>query len=194
MSKSLVLASASPRRTALLTQLGIAHQIQAADIDETPLDNELPMQIVTRLAAAKAAKVFHSLSSKLQPTTVVLAADTLIALGNDTLGKPEDEADFNAMMTRLSGSYHEVITALSVHSAEQQQTQAVVTKVEFAPMSQADISRYWQSGEPCDKAGGYAIQGLGGEFVVAIEGSYSSVVGLPLYETKQLLAATGVDV
>lgn len=194
MTKSVVLASASPRRTALLKQMNIAHRILPADIDETPKDGESPDTLVKRLAAEKALTVKAKLIQQGEMTneTVILASDTLIAFNGNSVGKPENKADAKRILRMLSGNKHEVLTAISAVSNAKQRTEVINTYVEFASLTDAQIDAYWETGEPADKAGGYAIQGIGGEFVVSINGSASAVVGLPLYETRQLLNAFGV--
>jgi len=194
MTKSVVLASASPRRTALLKQMNIAHTIHPADIDESPRLNETPQALVTRLAAEKAQAVKAQLEARHSMTagTVILASDTLIAFEGQSVGKPIDKADSKKILRMLSGKQHEVLTAISALSDSQQQTQVITTSVTFAALTDGQIDAYWETGEPADKAGSYAIQGLGGEFVVSINGSASAVIGLPLYETRQLLNAFGV--
>ncbi|WP_419227161.1 Maf family protein [Alteromonas marina] len=194
MTKSVVLASASPRRTALLKQMNIAHTIHPADIDESPRLNETPQPLVTRLAAEKAQAVKAQLEARHSMTagTVILASDTLIAFEGQSVGKPIDKADSKKILRMLSGKQHEVLTAISALSDSQQQTQVITTSVTFAALTDEQIDAYWETGEPADKAGSYAIQGLGGEFVVSINGSASAVIGLPLYETRQLLNAFGV--
>ncbi|BFT32314.1 Maf family protein [Alteromonas sp. D210916BOD_24] len=194
MNKNLVLASASPRRTALLQQMNIAHTVTPADIDETPRLNETPLALVSRLAAEKAEVVKTQLQQRGQFTqnTVILASDTLIAFNGECVGKPEDKADAKRILRMLSGHTHDVLTAISVLSESKQETQVVSTSVNFAILTDSQIDAYWETGEPVDKAGSYAIQGIGGEFVVSINGSASAVVGLPLYETRQLLNAFGV--
>ena len=194
MTKSVVLASASPRRTALLKQMNIAHKIHPADIDESPRLNETPQALVTRLAAEKAQAVKAQLEARHSMTagTVILASDTLIAFEGQSVGKPIDKADSKKILRMLSGKQHEVLTAISALSDSQQQTQVITTSVTFAALTDGQIDAYWETGEPADKAGSYAIQGLGGEFVVSINGSASAVIGLPLYETRQLLNAFGV--
>ena len=194
MTKSVVLASASPRRTALLKQMNIAHTIQPADIDESPRLNETPQALVTRLAAEKAQAVKAQLEARHSMTagTVILASDTLIAFEGQSVGKPIDKADSKKILRMLSGKQHEVLTAISALSDSQQQTQVITTSVTFAALTDEQIDAYWETGEPADKAGSYAIQGIGGEFVVSINGSASAVIGLPLYETRQLLNAFGV--
>ena len=194
MTKSVVLASASPRRTALLKQMNIAHTIQPADIDESPRLNETPLSLVSRLAAEKGQAGKAKLASKqtLTDDTVILASDTLIAFNGQSVGKPENKADAKRILTMLSGNTHEVLTAISVLNNTRQQTQVITTSVTFAALTDEQITAYWETGEPADKAGSYAIQGIGGEFVVSINGSASAVIGLPLYETRQLLNEFGV--
>ncbi|MEW9797906.1 Maf family protein [Alteromonas sp. CYL-A6] len=190
MSSKLILASASPRRTALLTQLGIAHTVMPVDIDESALPDESPFTQVERLAAQKAQAAFARLDNA--DDAVILASDTLIALDGVSLGKPVDEADSVRILSALSGRTHEVLTAISVKSTERQVTECITTRVQFATLTEQQMAAYWATGEPQDKAGSYAIQGIGGQFVIAIDGSASAVVGLPLYETVQLLSAFGV--
>ncbi|MEC8375136.1 MAG: Maf family protein [Pseudomonadota bacterium] len=194
MTKSVVLASASPRRTALLQQMRIEHRILPADIDETPRPSETPEALVERLASEKALAVKQRLIEQGEMTddTVILASDTLISFKGESVGKPEDKADSKRILSMLSGQTHEVLTAISVLSNSKQQTEIIHTFVTFAALTDAQIDAYWETGEPADKAGSYAIQGIGGEFVVSINGSASAVVGLPLYETRQLLNAFGV--
>lgn len=194
MTKSVVLASASPRRTALLKQMGIEHCIVPADIDETPRQDETPEALVERLASEKALAVKQRLieQSDMTNDTVILASDTLISFNGQSVGKPENKADSKRILSMLSGKTHEVLTAVSVLSNQHQQTEIIHTFVTFAALTDAQIDAYWETGEPADKAGSYAIQGIGGEFVVSINGSASAVVGLPLYETRQLLNAFGV--
>jgi len=194
MTKSVVLASASPRRTALLKQMNVEHIIVPADIDETPRTGEAPTALVERLAAEKALAVKHKLESEgtLNDDTVIIASDTLIAFNGESVGKPVDKADAHRILGMLSGKTHEVLTAVSVLSTAKQITEVINTYVDFATLTDAQIDAYWESGEPADKAGSYAIQGIGGEFVVSIKGSASAVVGLPLYQTRQLLNAFGV--
>ncbi|QJR81292.1 septum formation inhibitor Maf [Alteromonas pelagimontana] len=192
MQPFLILASASPRRTSMLEQIGIPHRQLPVDIDEAPHVGESPQAQVTRLAVQKANEAFRCLDETQQSDAVVLAADTLIAFNGKSLGKPVDEADCRSMLKALSGNEHEVLTAISVKSSGRQETQCLCTKVRFASLSEADIAAYWQTGEPADKAGSYAIQGIGGQFVKSVEGSVSAVIGLPLYETKQLLKTFGV--
>jgi len=191
---SVVLASASPRRTMLLDQMGIAHSVKPVDIDESALVNETPEAQVARLAEQKAKTALVRLENEggLSESTRVLASDTLIAFNGVSLGKPEDKEDARRILSMLSDNQHEVLTAISVASTTKQVTQTITTKVTFAALTNDEIDAYWDTGEPADKAGSYAIQGIGGQFVKAINGSASAVVGLPLYETRQLLREFGV--
>jgi septum formation protein len=198
--RPLVLASASPRRAELLRALGIGFDICNANVDETPLCNESPVDYATRLALVKAVAghALHAASStmdkknSLAVDTPALGADTIVTLDGELLGKPADEAAAFAMWRKLAGRAHEVVTAVAIVDAKQREAVSVTTRVWFTPMSGADMQAYWRSGEPCDKAGAYGIQGLGGAFVERIEGSYSGVVGLPVQETWRLLRDFGV--
>lgn len=179
----IALASASPRRRELLTQLGVTFELVSADIDETPLPDEQPAAYVQRLAQQKARAGLQ----RLQSNKPVLGADTIVVCDGAILGKPVDFDHFNQMLQRLSGRSHQVMTAVTLLDATKQLSALVCTDVWFRPLSAADIHSYWLSGEPQDKAGGYGIQGLAGKFIPRIHGSYSAVVGLPLFETEQLL-------
>lgn len=183
------LASTSPRRRELLAQLGLTFDVLRLDIDESRRADESPEGYVRRLAAEKAAAGLG-----LRPEAVVIAADTTVALGNDELGKPASLQEAQAMWTRLSGAEHRVLTGVTVASAERVETRVVTTQVRFRDITPAEMEAYWASGEPADKAGGYAIQGLGAIFVQGITGSYSNVVGLPLAETAALLSLFGIRV
>lgn len=193
MSLSLVLASASPRRTALLKQMGLHHRQFPVDIDESPLAGELPEAMVMRLAEQKAATAWQRLTEAGDTNMVVLASDTLIAFDGKPLGKPVDRDDCFAILRALSDNEHEVLTAISVKGEQDHKTLCICTKVRFAPVSDDDIAAYWETGEPADKAGSYAIQGIGGQFVKSVSGSVSSVIGLPLYETRYLLKEFGIS-
>lgn len=186
---TLVLASASPRRQELLAQLGVQFERDPADIDETPVSGEAPDAYVERMAREKAAAVLarHDASG-----TVVLAADTTVAIDDIVLGKPADRFDGLAILARLSGRAHTVYTGVCVATASDSACDVVATEVEFASLNREACEAYLATDEPWDKAGAYAIQGLGGAFVRAIRGSYSNVVGLPLYETWQLLLRHGI--
>ncbi len=191
MTTPLILASASPRRTALLQQVGIAHSVMPVDIDESPLSDERPWDQALRLAAQKADSAFARLDDT-QKNSVILASDTLIALDGESIGKPQSLADSQRILSQLSGRTHDVLTSISVKSAWRQRNECIRTKVHFATLTPAQIEAYWATGEPQDKAGSYAIQGIGGQFVKSIEGSVSAVIGLPLFETIQLLREFGV--
>ncbi|MGP0171914.1 Maf family protein [Pseudomonas sp. NCHU5208] len=186
----LFLASASPRRRELLAQIGVPCVTQIASIDETPLPDELPKAYVERLAREKARAGLQALGEP--AAAVVLGADTSVVIDDEILGKPQDFADFQHMLRRLSARTHQVMTAVALVSREREVAQVVSSDVTFRALSEAEIAAYWASGEPCDKAGGYGIQGLAAVFVSRIEGSYSAVVGLPLCETAQLLGDFGI--
>ena len=183
MTNAVYLASASPRRKELLTQLGIEFTQFSVDADESQLPNELPYDYVERLARLKAQSGV-ALGYTDRP---VLGSDTVVVIDNQSLGKPCDENDFTHTLKRLSGNTHQVLTAVAFATTDKVLSCVVSTNVTFKTLSYDEIHTYWQSGEPQDKAGGYGIQGLGGRFVTHISGSYFAVVGLPLYETEQLL-------
>ncbi|OZB11880.1 MAG: septum formation protein Maf [Marinobacter sp. 34-60-7] len=185
----LILASASPRRAELLTQMGVRFDVRPADIDETVADDESPGAYVERLAREKALAVAAT-----QAGAVVLGSDTTVVLDGVILGKPTSAEDAEAMLDRLSGQTHQVMTGIAVVSGQQCCSDVVVTDVTFRALSREEIRAYVASGEPMDKAGAYGIQGLGGVFVAHLNGSYSSVVGLPLYETARLLSHVGYEV
>ncbi|MFK7995743.1 MAG: nucleoside triphosphate pyrophosphatase [Granulosicoccus sp.] len=195
----LVLASQSPRRLELLKQIGFTPQCLPADVDETPLDNETPNELVMRLASLKASACIDKpgFSSLIRPDgkTVILAADTVIDLDGQLLGKPTDEAHALDMLQQLSGREHLVHSGVCVLEADTGKRRAalVTTSVQFTTLTRQVAQRYWRTGEPLGKSGSYAIQGTGAQFVVQLSGSYSNVVGLPLYETTQLLARSGLS-
>jgi septum formation protein len=184
---SITLASASPRRSQLLGQLGIAHQVRPADIDETHAPGESPEAYVRRVARTKAAAGWSA-----DPARPVLAADTAVALGAELFGKPADLTECLGMLAALSGRTHRVLTAVAVRWAGGLAEALSVSEVTFAALSPATCARYWATGEPQGKAGGYAIQGLAATFITRLDGSYSGVMGLPLAETAALLAGAGV--
>jgi septum formation protein len=193
MSAQLILASASPRRKALLAQINITPIVYPVDLDEAPLLGERPLAYVQRIAAEKSALCVATLETILNERRLpVLAADTAVVLGESIMGKPKNQDDAIAMLSRLSGRSHQVYTAISLRGTQHWQTVSV-TEVTFRPLTEAEITAYWHTGEPLDKAGGYAIQGLGGLFVESINGSYSGVMGLPLFETAELLAKQGIE-
>ena len=190
---SLYLASGSPRRRELLTQIGVPFSTVSAGIDETPLAHESPAAYVERLACEKArAGREHLRTSVPDAAFCVLGADTAVVLDGQIRGKPVDEADALAMLMALSGREHEVLTAVAVLDAERCETRVVRSTVHFRHISTQEAARYWASGEPQDKAGGYAIQGLAAVFVSGLNGSYSAVVGLPVCETAEVLAHFGI--
>lgn len=187
VSAPLYLASASPRRRDLLAQIGIVPKgIVPADLDETPLTSETPPQLALRLAEGKARAV------TLPESGFVLAADTVVALGRRVLPKAETDAEVATCLRLLSGRNHRVFTAVAVVSpAGKLSSRLVETRLSFKRLSDADIAAYVACGEGVGKAGGYAIQGRAGAFVMRLIGSYSAVVGLPLYETRTLLTGAG---
>lgn len=190
MQAQLILASASPRRSELLKQIGIRHAVMAVAIDETPLPGEEPAAYVERVAAEKAAVCASQNDSSLP----VLAADTSVICDGRILGKPDDLQHAIEMLSRLSGRNHQVYSAVSLRSAGCHWQALSVSEVRFRPLSHQEIVGYWQTGEPCDKAGAYAIQGLASVFIESITGSFSGVMGLPLFETAQLLSQAGIEV
>jgi len=181
------LASVSPRRQALLAQIGVRFVVAAADIDETVQGAEHADDYVLRMARDKALAV-RVRAGRLP----VLAADTTVVLDGQICGKPAGEADGVALLQRLGGRSHQVLTAVALADASGVRERLSASEVRFRAISRAECVAYWASGEPRDKAGGYAIQGLGAVFVEHLSGSYSGVMGLPLYETAQLLRAAGV--
>lgn len=181
--RRLILASSSPRRQELLTQIGVPFSVQVPAIDETPLVGEAPPAYVQRMAEEKARAVLAQQAGDV----CVLAADTSVIVDELILGKPADAAEAKAMLLRLSGREHQVLSAIAVAEQDRLKSQVVSCKVAFRTLTDAEIDAYWLTGEPRDKAGSYAIQGLGAVFVQAIHGSYSAVVGLPLAETAALL-------
>ncbi|MEY4634470.1 MAG: hypothetical protein RJA55_268 [Acidobacteriota bacterium] len=179
---NLILASRSPRRSELLAAAGIAFEVLAADIDETPRDGEAPGAYVERLAIEKARAVLA-----LRPDATVLGADTTVTIDGLILGKPVDASEAAAMLRRLRGRPHDVFTGVALVSADGVQSAVELTRVWFDSMTDEDISWYVESGEPVDRAGAYAIQGLASRFIPRIEGSYSNVVGLPVALVSSIL-------
>ncbi|OQX13223.1 MAG: septum formation protein Maf [Thiothrix lacustris] len=188
----LVLASASPRRRELLAQIGIQCAVHTADVDETPLPGEPPEALVKRLAILKAETVALRLRSGSLPLPV-LGADTLGILKGELLVKPRDLFHAQQMLRQMSGQAHDILTAVALISNTGTQVALSRSVVKFRTITDAEILAYWASGEPHDKAGAYAIQGLGAVFIERLEGSYSGVMGLPLFETAQLLATAGIN-
>jgi nucleoside triphosphate pyrophosphatase len=198
----LYLASASPRRKALLEQLSLSFDVCPVDADEAILAEEKGACYVERLAKLKANMALANLRADGNICTgysYVVGSDTSVVIEDIILGKPLDQADFTAMMLRLSGASHEVLTGICVARYDAktedivERSQVVSTAVKFKRLSAAEIEAYWNSGEPADKAGGYGIQGLGAVLVDTINGSYSNVVGLPVSELKDLLVELGFD-
>ena len=179
------LASASPRRRELLAQVGLTPRVAVYAIDETPKPSETASDYVCRMAKEKLdAALTHE-------SGVVLAADTVVVHDGVVLGKPNDPADNARMLARLSGDAHHVITAVAVGTREEQNVRAVRSEVRFATLSVESIESYAASGEGLDKAGGYGIQGVAGGFVESIAGSYAAIVGLPLFESIEMLRSAG---
>ena len=183
-----ILASQSPRRRELLTLVGIDHDVQPADIDETPWPDELPIPHTERLAVAKAQVI-----AMREPAAVVIAADTIVVIDGAILGKPTDASDAHAMLRRLSGRTHEVCTAMAVAQSAQVTSEVVRVSVRFRELDDATIARYVETGEPMDKAGAYGIQGYGATLVEHIEGDYFAVMGLSLVTVLRLAARMGVS-
>ncbi|MBT8086540.1 MAG: septum formation inhibitor Maf [Gammaproteobacteria bacterium] len=185
---TLLLASGSPRREEILHGLKLTFTVQRVDVDEQKLAGETAEQMVLRLARAKAAAATTATEH------LVIGADTAVVMGDEVLGKPRDEADAVAMLLRLSAKTHRVMTGVALRGPNGIQDALSCSTVTFREISRDEALAYWQSGEPRDKAGGYAIQGMGGVFIERLEGSYSGVVGLPVFETAELLRAAGVIV
>lgn len=186
----LVLASQSPRRKELLAQLQVSFDTISADIDETVLANESPTDYVERLSIEKAQAVRPQCDEQ----AVILGSDTCVVIEDEILGKPVNFEDSLTMLRKLSGATHQVYTGIAAIQGDKVKSQVVTTHVTFKLLSDDEISGYWHSNEPQDKAGSYGIQGLGGQFVEKIDGSFSAVVGLPLVETSALLTNMKVAV
>lgn len=194
------LASRSPRRRELLDQIGVDHQVltqritteRGRDVNEDLLPGEKPRDYVLRVCRDKVEAGWNRLLQRKLPLRGVLAADTTVCLGDEILGTPADATEAAGFLTRLSGREHKVLTAVAFKFGERMETELSVTAVCFRTLEPAEIERYVASGESLDKAGAYAIQGRAGAFITGIHGSYSGVMGLPLYETAQLLQRFGV--
>jgi len=186
---SLYLASQSPRRREILEQIGVNYSLLSVSVEELLLSNETPAQAVIRLAELKARAGVQkmSLEHATNLNVAVLGADTIVVVDNEILGKPRNQNHAAEMMHKLSGRTHQVMSAISIQNEHRVETVVAMTEVSFNPISEAEISDYWQSGEPIDKAGGYGIQGLGAAFVAKIAGSYSGVVGLPIEKLVPML-------
>ena len=193
------LASRSPRRRELLNQIGVDYQVltqrikaeRGADVNEDPLPGEKPRDYVLRVCRDKAESGWMRVVQRKLPPRGVLAADTTVCIGDEILGTPADAAEAADFLRRLSGREHEVLTAIAFKFGERMETDLSATAVRFRALEPVEIERYVASGEPMDKAGAYGIQGRAGAFVTEIRGSYSGVMGLPLYETAQLLKRFG---
>ena len=188
MTTQLYLASRSPRRAELLRQLGLRFAIVDAAVDEVPAPGQDPADYACSTAIAKARAGAANAGSVLP----VLGADTDVAIDGEILGKPRDAEDCVRMLLRLSDRSHEVFSAVAVASGGRVEVELSVTRVQFGEITRSQALGYWNSGEPADKAGGYAIQGYAARWIRMIEGSYTGVVGLPLYETTRLLRSFGV--
>jgi septum formation protein len=195
-SPVVILASASPRRSELLTQIGVPHRVVPAQIDERRTAGEAIADCVQRLARSKALEVQVALAAvggaAAAVELAVLGADTAVIIDDELIGKPRDRADALSILARLSGRWHQVLSAVALASGNGMQCILSRSEVRFRALKPRECAAYWDSGEPCDKAGAYAIQGLGAAFVEELRGSYSGVVGLPLFETARLLAEAGV--
>lgn len=197
MPDFIYLASQSPRRAQLLGQLGVQHALLLADANEDAealeavLPNEAPATYVQRVTALKLDAAVARLQRRGLADAPVLCADTTVALGRSILGKPEDAADAARMLAQLSGTTHRVLTAVALQHGTQRHAALSVSRVRFAPMTEAQIARYAESGEPLGKAGAYAIQGAAAAFVEHLSGSYSGIMGLPMFETAALLRRAG---
>ena len=196
---TIYLASRSPRRRELLRQIGVEHEVltqrikaqRGPDVNEDPLAAEKPRDYVMRVCRDKVESGWLRVVQRKLPLRGVLAADTTVCIGDEILGTPADAAEAAAFLARLSGREHEVLTAIAFKLGERMETDLSVTAVRFRELGGAEIERYVASGEPMDKAGAYGIQGAAGAFVTEIRGSYSGVMGLPLYETAVLLRRFG---
>ena len=189
--QSIYLASRSPRRQELLAQIGVKFEVVETDVDESVLDGESPRAYVERLARAKAEAGWRRVERDNLPRAPVLGADTTVAVDGRILGKPADGLEAAEMLAALSGRLHEVLTAVAVKHASRLESAVSVSEVRFKTLTKEEIARYVATGECQDKAGAYGIQGNAARFVAELRGSFSGVVGLPLYETAQLLERIG---
>ena len=186
----LYLASTSPRRCELLQQLGVTLEVVPVDIDESIKKNENAHDYVCRMALEKARQGSQQAGKDTMP---VLGSDTSVVLENEVFGKPQDKQQACVMLNALSGKTHEVLTAVALIQGDREKVILNISQVTFKVLNEAEILAYWESGEPADKAGSYAIQGKGAKFIKHLSGSFSGVMGLPLYETSELLAEFGVE-
>ncbi len=200
MNELIYLASQSPRRRQLLDQLGVRHELLLADAGEDAealevvRGREAPARYVQRVTRLKLDAAVARHKSRGLPPAPILCADTTVALGPAILGKPEDAADAARMLRQLSGQDHRVLTAVAVQHGDRRLQALSVSHVRFAPLGDADIARYVASGEPLGKAGAYAVQGRAAGFISAMRGSYTGIMGLPMFETAQLLREAGLDI
>lgn len=209
MREEIILASASPRRVELLRNLGLSFRVMPSDVEENFADHLSPEQVVIELAERKARAVQQSLepgqakanpspspkpSPSPSPSPYIIAADTIVVLGDEILGKPADKADAAAMLSRLSGRCHQVFTGVCVLHGEQSEAQAERSNVVFRSLSPAEIACYVATDEPMDKAGAYAVQGIGAFMIERIEGCITNIIGLPVVRTLKMLRAAGLRV
>lgn len=187
----LYLASASPRRRELLEQIGVRYEPRPVQVDESRQPREAPRAYVTRLARAKAETAWTF--SEPGAARAVLAADTAVVLVDLIFGKPRDRNEALAMLEKLSGCTHEVLTAVALRTARGLESRLSSSRVKLRALRPEEIEAYWDTGEPRDKAGAYGVQGRAAVFIESLEGSYSGVMGLPLFETAELLARAGID-
>jgi septum formation protein len=200
-SALIYLASRSPRRRELLHQIGMEHEVltqrmkapRGPDVNEDVLPGEAPRDYVTRVCRDKAESGWTRIVQRKLPLRALLAADTTVCLGREIFGTPVDAAEAAGFLERLSGREHEVLTAVALKFGERMELALSATAVRFRALEASEIERYVASGEPMDKAGAYGIQGRAGAFIAEIRGSYSGVMGLPLYETAQLLKLFGLS-
>lgn len=190
-SHDIYLASASPRRRELLEQIGVRYALLKVDVPEQRDPNESPDEYVLRVALAKARAGRNTLAS--DDVVPVLGADTEVVLDGEVLGKPRDRDDAIAMLKKLAGREHLVLSGVALIGADEEHSRLSVSHVRFRPIGDDEALAYWHTGEPADKAGGYGIQGRAAMFIERLDGSYSGVMGLPLFETTQLLAHFGID-
>lgn len=199
--QQIYLASKSPRRRELLKQIGVhfsllmvREQSLRIDVDETPFANEKPRDYVERIARLKSDAAARVVQARKLPPRPILSADTTVTFNDEIFGKPENVADATRILSILSGQTHEVVTALAVAFEHETHVALSISQVTFANISPADIKRYVDTGEPMDKAGAYAIQGQAAKWIIELRGSYTGVMGLPLYETTTLLKKVGMVV
>ena len=201
IDNKIYLASKSPRRRELLRQIGISFDIlllrddasRGSDLTEAVLQNEAPLDYVRRVTAEKAEAASTMMLMRRLPVRPVLSADTTVVLGGTIFGKPANRLEAHAMLSALSGNTHQVLTSIAVYFNQLKLERTQISEVTFATISEQQISHYCDTQEPYDKAGGYGIQGSAAQFISHIAGSYSGVMGLPLYETAQLLSQTGLS-